>query len=251
MKILSSELSSNKLLSIMILSVSLFTASTAKSTTANTALDNTKQLIVVKTANWSTPNATLQRFEKRSDRWRQVGKTMQVITGKNGLGWGIGLHSTPKGAKYIKREGDGKAPAGIFRLKNGFGYQPYAIKFPYSVYRSTDHCVDDSNSKWYNRIVDSTKVKVDYHSHENMRFAKNYYKYGIVVDHNPHQKPKAGSCIFMHIKKPNKIPTVGCTAMSQKEIKEILKWLDPAKHPLLIQAPASEIRRLLPFDTAK
>jgi D-alanyl-D-alanine dipeptidase len=51
----------------------------------------------------------------------------------------------------------------------------------------------------------------------------------------------------MHIKKPNHIPTVGCTAMSESEMKRILKWLDPKKHPLLIQAPESEIKRLLPF----
>ncbi|SFV64213.1 Gll0911 protein [hydrothermal vent metagenome] len=233
-----------KLLSIVILSISLLSASATKAT-----LGNTKQLIVVKSANWTTPNATLQRFEKRPKGWQQVGKTIQVVIGKNGLGWGIGLHKIPKNAKYIKREGDGKAPSGVFRLKNGFGYQPYSIKFPYSVYRSTDHCVDDSNSKWYNQIVDSTKIKIDYSSYESMKFAKNYYKYGIVVDHNPNHIPKAGSCIFMHIKKPNKIPTVGCTAMSQSEIKEILKWLDPSKHPLLIQAPEDEIKRLLPFKT--
>ncbi len=231
-----------KLLSIAILSISLLSASATKAT-----LSNTKQLIVVETDNWSTPNATLQRFEKISQRWRQIGQTIQVIIGKNGLGWGIGLHKIPKYAKFIKREGDGKAVAGIFRLKNGFGYQPYPIKFPYQVYKTTTHCVDDSSSKWYNQIVDSTKIKIDYNSHENMKFAKNYYKYGIVVDHNPNKIPQAGSCIFMHIKKPNKIPTVGCTAMSQDEIKDILKWLDPSKHPLLIQAPKSEIRRLLPF----
>jgi len=170
-----------------------------------------------------------------------------VIIGKNGLGWGLGLHHIPKDAKFIKKEGDGKAPAGIFRLKNGFGYQPYSIKFPYNVYRATDHCVDDSHSRWYNQIIDSTKTKIDYHSFEKMKFTKDYYKYGIVVDHNPKKIPQAGSCIFIHIKKPNKIPTVGCTAMSQEQIKEILKWLDPSKYPLLIQAPKSEMRGLLPF----
>ena len=80
-----------------------------------------------------------------------------------------------------------------------------------------------------------------------MKFPKNYYKYGLVVDHNPKAIPGAGSCIFMHIKKPNHIPTVGCTAMSETVMKSVLKWLDPSKHPLLIQAPKSEMKKLLPW----
>ncbi len=210
--------------------------------------ENTEQLLVVTTENWQSPDAKLQRFEKEGGNWKQRGETIEVITGKNGLGWGLGLHRVPKGAKWVKREGDGKAPAGIFELKNGFGYQPFEIKYPYKVYRESDHCVDDGKSKWYNKIVDSNKVKKDYKSFERMKFPKNYYKYGLVVDHNPKAIPGSGSCIFIHIKKPDHIPTVGCTAMSESEIKSILKWLDPKKHPLLIQAPKSEISKLLPFE---
>jgi len=209
---------------------------------------NTGQLLVVTTKSWQSPNATLKRFAKEGRQWKQKGKTLQVITGKNGLGWGRGLHSIPKNATYIKKEGDGKAPAGIFKLKNGFGYQPFSIDYPYRVYKETDHCVDDGKSKWYNQIIDSTKVQKDYSSHERMKFPRNYYKYGLVVDHNPKAIAGAGSCIFMHIKKPNRIPTVGCTAMSESEMKSLLKWLDPKKHPLLIQAPKNEISKLLPFE---
>ncbi len=209
---------------------------------------DTKQLIVVTAKDWHTPDATLQRYEIKNGEWKQVGKSFQVITGKNGLGWGRGMHQIPKNAKFIKKEGDGKAPAGIFRLKNSFGYQAFKIDYPYSVYRETDHCVDDGKSKRYNQIIDSTKVKKDYKSYEHMKFPKNYYKYGLVVDHNPKAIPGAGSCIFMHIKKPNHIPTVGCTAMRESEIKTLLKWLDPKKDPLLIQAPLSEMPKLLPFE---
>ena len=231
-----------KIFGMMVLGISFLTAASEPAT-----LQNTTQLLVVTTKDWQSPGATLQRYEKEGRRWKQKGKTLQVITGKNGLGWGRGLHRIPKQAKFIKKEGDGKAPAGIFRLKNGFGYQPFSIEYPYTVYKETDHCVDDGKSKWYNQIIDSTKVKKDYSSYERMKFPKNYYKYGLVVDHNPKAIPGAGSCIFMHIKKPNRIPTVGCTAMSETEIKSVLKWLDAAKHPLLIQAPSSEMPKLLPF----
>jgi len=204
--------------------------------TLQAQIPDTKQLIVVTTKNWSTSNGTLQRFEKEGSSWEKVGKAINIKLGRNGLGWGIGLHTTPKNAKYIKKEGDGKAPAGIFSLKQAFGYGSFKVNYPYEVYTETDHCVDDVNSKLYNTIVDSKKVNIDYKSKEHMKFPKDYYKYGIVVNHN-HIDEKgsikgAGSCIFMHIKK---VPTAGCTVMNEGEMKEIIKWLDTDKNPLLLQ----------------
>ena len=148
--------------------------------------------------------------------------------------------------KYVKKEGDGKAPAGIFQLKQAFGYQPFVIKYPYEVYRSTDHCVDDIHSKFYNKIVDSSKIKADYKSFEHMKFPKDYYKYGIVVNHNHIDEEGAmkgaGSCIFIHIKN---IPTAGCTVMSESELKEIIKWLDAESEPLLVQGTEDVVNDLM------
>ena len=207
---------------------------------------DTRQLIVVTSPSWSASSGTLQRYEKQGGTWRKVGRAISVKLGRKGLGWGRGLHAIPRGAHPIKHEGDGKGVAGIFRLKNAFGYHPFKVKYPYHVYKSTDHCVDDTHSRYYNRIVDSTKVKRDYRSFEHMRFAKNYYKYGIVVDHNAfgtsRAKRGAGSCIFLHIKSR---PTAGCTVMSEAQIKTIIRWLDPGKHPLLLQGPKKIVGGLL------
>ena len=98
--------------------------------TVQAQMPNTKQLIVVTTKNWSTSNGTLQRYEKTettTDNWHKVGKAIHIKLGRNGLGWGRGLHTIPKNAKIFKKEGDGKAPAGIFSLKQAFGYFP--LKF--------------------------------------------------------------------------------------------------------------------------
>lgn len=207
---------------------------------------NTKQLLVVTTKDWSSPNGKLQRYEKHDNTWGKVGKAIDIKLGRNGLGWGIGLHDIPEDAKIIKKEGDGKAPAGIFRLKQAFGYAPFKINYPYKVYKETDHCVDDVNSIYYNKIVDSTKIERDYKSHERMKFPKDYYRYGIVVDHNgitkgAMSKRGAGSCIFIHIKK---IPTAGCTVMNESEIQEIIKWLNADKNPLLLQGTEDVVRSL-------
>lgn len=205
---------------------------------------DSKQILKVTTNGWNKRNGTLQRYERDATKWEKVGEPISIILGRNGLGWGLGLHTIPKDAKYIKKEGDGRSPAGLFSLENGFGYTPFDINFPYSVYKTTDHCVDDSNSKWYNRIIDSTRITKDYNSFEHMRLKNNLYQYGIVVNHNPNQIKNGGSCIFIHIRSGNGKGTAGCTAMSQDNIVKVLKWLKRDKKPLLLQLPQSETKKI-------
>jgi D-alanyl-D-alanine dipeptidase len=67
-----------------------------------------------------------------------------------------------------------------------------------------------------------------------------------VVNHNHIDEagaiPGAGSCIFIHIKK---VPTAGCTVMSEAEMKEIIRWLDEKKYPLLVQGPQKVADQLM------
>jgi len=206
---------------------------------------HTQQLLIILSDNWDTQYATLKRYEKHASKWHQVGKEIGVIIGRNGMGWGLGEYSIPKDAKVFKKEGDGKAPAGLFKLGHGFGYRDFKIKFPYKTYDTLDyHCVDDGSSKYYNQIIDSRKIKRDYNSHEFMLLQNDFYKYGITVEHNPQNIVGQGSCIFIHIKKPDDVPSSGCSMMSEKQIKEILQWLDQTKNPMLLQLPKSEIFRV-------
>ncbi len=205
---------------------------------------STKQLLVVTTPSWRANHGTLQRYEKHGKGWKKVSKSIAVKVGKNGLAWGKGLHHTPRGTKRIKREGDGKAPAGIFRLPYAFGDRSIRLRYPYHKMTRQHHCVDDGHSKYYNQVIDSRKVRPDYKSFEHMKFPSGLYSYGLFVAHNPKRIAGAGSCIFLHIKKPSGKPTVGCTAMGKSEIITVLKWLDPKKKPLLVQAPKGVVEGL-------
>ena len=242
-----------KKLSILTLSLALFTACQAEPTIVKkdkiVIPQESRQLLMVTTPNWSSKDGKLQRYEKKEESWKKIGKPIEIVLGRNGLGWGVGLHSIPKDAKYIKKEGDGKAPAGLFSLGNGFGYSDFEINFPYSTYKQTDHCVDDSKSEFYNTIVDSTKVEKDYKSFEHMKLKNDLYKYGITVNHNPNQVALAGSCIFIHIRNRSGGGTAGCTAMRESEIVNILKWLKENKKPLLLQLPQSEVVKKVDNDS--
>jgi D-alanyl-D-alanine dipeptidase len=221
------------------------------------------QMIVVTTSDWNSVDGRLERYERATPRetWRPVSEPISIVVGKNGLGWGIGVTATddpevPGPSDPVKKEGDGKAPAGVFALGTAFGYAPQplpGLKMPYLNLTPSIECVDDVGSKFYNRVVDRANVAPDWKSSEQMRSAGESYRWGIVVDHNGTvaevntrpPKPGGGSCIFLHIWRSAGQGTVGCTAMPQSELETLLTWLDPTRRPLLVQLPAPAYGRLM------
>ena len=202
------------------------------------------QAVVSLTAGWDSTDAVLQRYERPNTRapWRAVGEPIRAVVGRTGLAWGRGMEA-PRGAGPEKREGDGRAPAGIFRLGPAFGYAPADsaawIRLPYVHSRASVKCVDDPASRRYNRLVDQdTVATADWNSHEEMRLESEVYRLGVFVGHNDAPPvPGGGSCIFLHIWKGPGIATVGCTAMAAADLETLLRWLDPRARPVLVQAP--------------
>ena len=172
--------------------------------------------------------------------WRQRGSLIPVRMGRAGLGWGRGLLITRSLPGPIKIEGDDKAPAGVFRLIRVFGYahRAPATKMPYLPLSETIVAVDDPGSRYYNQLIDESKIaQRDWRTSERMILADDRYKWGVFVENNVPPEPGAGSCIFLHVWKGPEIATSGCTAMSEKNLLDIIRWLDPARHPLLVQLP--------------
>ena len=166
---------------------------------------------------WNAVEGQLQRYERATPRetWSQVGEPTSIVVGKNGLGWGIGVIATDdpevrSASDPVKKEGDGKAPAGVFALGTAFGYAsqpPRGLKMPYLSLTASIECVDDAGSKYYNRVVDHSAVVPDWNSSEHMRSTGELYRWGVVVGHNGiasevngnPSTPGGGSCIFLHI----------------------------------------------------
>ncbi|MDQ3557225.1 MAG: hypothetical protein M3409_10695 [Gemmatimonadota bacterium] len=210
------------------------------------------QAIVAITADWDAVDAMLRRFE-RADAdapWAAVGEPIPAAVGRTGLAWGTGIHGGREGAGPVKREGDGRAPAGIFALSSAFGYAPAAevpwIRLPYQQATASLECVDDVGSAHYNRIVDRGRIAApDWNSHEEMRRPDALYSLGVVADHNAAPPvPGGGSCIFLHVWEGPSQATSGCTAFARENLEATLRWLDPAAHPVLIQLPRAEYDRL-------
>ena len=217
---------------------------------AASPLDGSTQLVLVVTPAWDSTSGSLRRFERDAARgtWRPVGGAVPIVVGRTGVAWDDRRGAAGAG-EPVKREGDGRSPAGAFPLDTAFGFDagrdvPW-IRLPYVQLRTTTECVDDGRSVHYNTIVDRDGVpRVDWTSSEKMRNI-GQYAYGVHVAYNAPPAPARGSCIFLHIWAGPESVTAGCTAMEAGALKELIRWLDPRRRPMLVQLPASalEIRR--------
>lgn len=215
---------------------------------------SSRQLVVVTTADWAATGGALRRYERDGQGpWTPVGESVPVVVGRSGLGWGMGLHGDHLPEGPAKTEGDGRAPAGVFRLSAAFGYaESEPTGLPY-VATPALHCVDDRASASYNLVRDVPPDR-DWDSHETMRRGDGLYRIGAIVAHNgpgvdasllptgsdlDATEPVAGrgSCIFLHVWRGPESTTAGCTAMPDEALAEVLAWLDARQQPVLVQLP--------------
>ena len=207
------------------------------SANAQSRIDNCRQLLVVLTDSWPAQSGRMSLFERvDASSWQAHGSPVAVRIGRGGLAWGRGIAIVHSLAGPIKKEGDDKAPAGIFPLRSVFGLTAQT-KMPFVALSKNMVAVDDPRSRYYNRIVDQSKIDYRDWKHAERLFGVDVYRLGVVVEHNVPAEPGLGSCIFLHIWKGPWTSTSGCTAMSERELIRVIRWLDPAKDPLLVQLP--------------
>jgi L,D-peptidoglycan transpeptidase YkuD (ErfK/YbiS/YcfS/YnhG family) len=67
-----------------------------------------------------------------------------------------------------------------------------------------------------------------------MKRSDHLYKYGIVIEYNSLNTIKGkGSAIFIHIERSAGAPTAGCIAVSEENIINLIKWINPNKKPTI------------------
>lgn len=218
---------------------------------ADVAMADARQLLLVTTTGWNSSAGVLRYFARQGTHWMQVGAPTPVTLGRSGVAWGIGLHPD-QATGPRKREGDGRSPAGVFRIGPAFGYEATAhTGLQYMAMQSSHYCVDVSGSPLYNRIVDTRQVgeqavagstepmRRDIHVQGDQR-----YRLGFVIEHNAAGQAMAGSCIFAHLWKSPSGATAGCTAMDPASMERLLAWLRVEDGPLMVLLPESEYARL-------
>ena len=192
-----------------------------------------RQAIVVVAGGVDSSDAELWLYEKNGSYWKAVEGPWPAMVGKNGMS--------------KQAEGDGRAPSGVFLLGTAFGTEekPDGAAYQYRKLDSSDRWVDDRNSPFYNRWVRGTEKVCG--NGENLSRIEQY-RHAVVIHYNDRAETERGSAIFLHVWKDPGQPTLGCTAISRENMVELLRWLDYAARPVLVQGTEEQIGKLMEED---
>ena len=154
--------------------------------------------------------ATLSMHQKVNGQWQQI-LSCSARVGYNGI-------------SSNSREGDGKTPAGIYSLGQAFGVasNPGSTRGWLQV-NNNHYWVDDSNSVYYNQLVDASQTGIKWNSAEHLISYPVAYRYAIAINYNTAHVPYAGSAIFLHCNSNG--ATAGCVSVPQNIMIQILQSL--------------------------
>ncbi len=183
------------------------------------ARQTTDQIIVVSAAAYGDTYATLTAYDVAGRRRVAVFGPWTARIGSNGF--------APPGRK---REGDGRTPSGTYGFQFMFGADANpGVRFPYRRALPDDVWDDDPSSPLYNEWVDD-RTGDPGRSPEPMDQTPAY-AYGAVIAYNTARTPGLGSAIFLHVNIGS--ATAGCVTLPLGQLLDVLRWLDPARSPVV------------------
>lgn len=206
--------------------------------TYNQYLTESNQVLFVKTASPDAIQGSMLLYErKRTGKPWKIKDSFAVVVGRAGLATDLHTSIPFSNTMPVKREGDGKSPAGVFTLGNVFSYHSLShMHMPFVQVDTNFYCVDDVTSAYYNTLIVKDTATGLFNSFEYMQRKDELYEYGVWVLYNSHPAEAGdGSCIFIHVWRDEQSGTAGCTAMSKAHIIKLIHWLNQHKKPVLLQ----------------
>jgi L,D-peptidoglycan transpeptidase YkuD (ErfK/YbiS/YcfS/YnhG family) len=177
------------------------------------------QAVVVTADGYGSTTATLTTWQRAGGGWEPVAGPWPAWVGYSGF-------APPD----EKREGDGRTPSGTFGFDFRFGVEPDpGGAMPYRRVTGPSIVWDDvPSSPSYNQWVDGGTGEAMYVS--------PVYDYGAIIAYNTARTPGLGSAIFLHVSKG--APTAGCVSLPVDRLLAVLRWLDPARSPVIVMGVA-------------
>lgn len=132
------------------------------------------------------------------------------------------------GVQARKVEGDGATPIGRFALRRAF-WRPDRVdqpktSLPLTALTPDMGWCDDPNHPDYNRFVTLPHPA----SCESLWREDGIYDVIVVLGHNDDPPvPGLGSAIFLHLRRPDRGPTLGCVALSLTDLTTLLAEIGP------------------------
>jgi L,D-peptidoglycan transpeptidase YkuD (ErfK/YbiS/YcfS/YnhG family) len=205
-------------------------------------IGGSSQVIVVTARNARTSFAKFRAYEKRADgTWRTVIDATPARLGYSG---------SVKAA--ARRQGTGKTPIGTFPIVTTFGrLADPGTQMPYVRFDRNDAWTYNPRSpSTYNLFQTANRSWRSFGSYVEWLWRYgSQYNYVAVLDYNlpkgavrtgadgirraenPANTSKGGG-IFLHV--TNGKPTAGCIAIPQAQMAKVMRWINPAKQPLVI-----------------
>lgn len=188
----------------------------AKNTTSNLSAQSTAPGLSASAA----PNQNTAAPEKKGS-WKMLFNTNSTL-GRMGIG--------------KEAEGDEKTPRGFYTLDTAFGTEPDPgnFKVPYLQVHDGHYWVGDSESSYYNQLVDiqQTGEVFDKNKSEHLSDVAGIgYHYCMSVGYNKECTPYKGSAIFLHcIEGP---VTAGCIGIPKEDMVKLLENIQQPAYILI------------------
>jgi L,D-peptidoglycan transpeptidase YkuD (ErfK/YbiS/YcfS/YnhG family) len=192
-----------------------------------------RQVIVVDAPSSASTTATLSAYENDGSGWYQAFASMPAHDGYNGWIAGPARH-----------EGDNTTPEGMYAVGStmyGTTANP-GTRYPYHQLVCGDWWDEDPSSPQYNTFehVACGSTPAFGGASEALWTEGNAYPSLAVIDFNTPPTGPLGSAIFLH--SDLGMPTNGCVSVPYLGLLEVLTWLNPALHPVIVMGPDSTIR---------
>ncbi|UQX89348.1 hypothetical protein M6D93_04925 [Jatrophihabitans telluris] len=196
----------------------IVTSAMAPAALTRAAASSHAQVITVESSSASATRAKLDLWQKRTNgTYLHVWGPVTAFVGELGIG--------------ETRDDVARTPAGVFALTQAFGSNPSnGTKLPYLTTTRQDWWDGYAKSPTYNQHVHSATSPGP--GSENLYDAGYVYSRAVVIDYNTNPVVKgAGAAFFLHV--TNKQPTAGCVAIAAGLLDTVMRWLNPASHPVI------------------
>lgn len=204
-------------------------------------LASANRLVLVTADGFRTSAASMRLYERAAsgEPWRALGEAEPALIGKAGMAWSHFFRAFSRKGEPRKVEGDKRVPAGFYRIGKSFGtLAPNRAGYLHLTGGTT--CVDDLRSPAYNKIASRARIGWKVHG-ENMWRVPEYAR-GLLVDYPTDARARAGSCIFIHVRLPEKSGTGGCVALPQARVEALQDFAEPGA--VLAVLPRQALGRL-------
>jgi L,D-peptidoglycan transpeptidase YkuD (ErfK/YbiS/YcfS/YnhG family) len=203
----------------------LFAPGLALAQTCPAPLNDARKLVLVTADTMTSTTANVQRFTRASlsAPWAPESGPVSALIGLNGVGWAHAFRSFAQSGEPVKVDGDKRVPAGFYKIGRPFGFAP-SQRPNYMRVGEGMTCVDDSNSPAYNTITSRTQVGWQVHGENMWRVPE--YRRGLLVDYPTNRAARAGSCIFIHVRRIDAKGTAGCVALPEPQLEALQDFAD-------------------------